>query len=911
MAASVIYAISAIGTAIGGAAGATLVIYAVEIATVLYFAAALAVSSAYSGAQRRRAERQARDAYNASLQDRLIMVPLAGGQRSRIYGKVRNVEGVLFKATRGADNEFYTLVVSVAGHAVQGIDQVYFDDVPVELGVDGYVLTAPFAVSRRNAAEQGGATVEGANTATLAFVPVAGSVVVYVGGAGPDSPAGPVVGTVVGSTVSFTVPAGWAGTYQINYQHDTLDKKARVRKYLGGAAQDLSGVLLPLFPGLLTSADRFAGDACLIVDLQYDHDAFPTGVPNVSAVIRGANDVFDPRTGTTGYTENPALHARDWAYYAFGGNFPAGTVREADVIAAANACDVSTVFTTTSGTVTAPLYTCGIVCRTDQDPSQSFDEIVEAMAGRSGWSGGVMRMRAGVYRAPVATITEDWLSDADAITIVPEGPIDESVNIVRATIADAAQAYTVAPAPDVRADAYITVDGRELPQDVTYGGITDAVHAQHVSGVTLREGRSALTATLPCNLRAFPLELFDVVRVTLPRFGWSEKLFEVAEWRFSLGGGVNLTLRETGASIFDPAALFLRTDATPNTQLPNPFAVPPVTGLLLDTGLQRQADGNVIASLDVSWNPITDAAVVNGGRIEVRYAKAPVSAGAYTSLEVPGGDTVVRIPGVQDGALYVVTLRAKNALVNGPWCVQKWTVITRPADAGVSDLAIVNDTPGTVTVAGSNITKSGGSNTWGDAAVHSLEGLSGGAYVSARPGAAAMDAMFGLNSDPVADNDYTSIDYAWYVASAGNQLIGYASGASLGTLSTWAVGDVLSITYDGFKVRYRKNGEVLHEITAAITARLYLDTALYNIGAQLRSLRFGPLVSVSDIGTGQIAPGAATGITSDPHDFGGLVAGNGTVLQRSLTVTPPAACTIDFSATLIAVNCNADAASGI
>ncbi len=124
--------------------------------------------------------------------------------------------------------------------------------------------------------------------------------------------------------------------------------------------------------------------------------------------------MFDPRTSTSAWTENPALIARDWAYYPFGGNFTADTVRDADVIAAANACDVSTYFNSIDEA--RPLYTCGIVCRTDQDPSQSYDEIIESMAGRSGWSGGVMRMRAGVYRAPVATLTEDWLSGADAIT---------------------------------------------------------------------------------------------------------------------------------------------------------------------------------------------------------------------------------------------------------------------------------------------------------------------------------------------------------------------------------------------------------------------------------------------------------------------------------------------------------------
>lgn len=670
MPAAFIAAVSAAGAGIGGAFGAALVMGSVGIGTALYYAATLAISAGYSGMQKRRAERKARDAYNASLTDRLVMTPLAGGQRSRVYGRVRNVDGVLFKATRGVNSEFYTLVISLAGHEVDAIESIYFDDLEVALDADGYVTTEPYARSSRVSEFHSQAVAIGASTITLAYAPVAGSVHVTVSyGSGENIDSRPVVVSVAGSDVSFTNPFGVAADIQITYQRTVVSSKARVRKFLGGAAQDLSGVLLPLFPSLLTANDRFAGDACLIVDLEYDRDAYPSGVPNISAVMRGAK-VYDPRTGTTAWSENPALCARDWAYYAFGGNFPAGTVRDADVIAAANACDVSTSFTTAGGTVAKPLYTCGFAARTDQDPSLAMEEIVESMAGRSGWSGGNFRLRAGVYRAPVTTITEDWVSDADGITIVPEAPVDEALNIIRATIADSAQNYVQAPAPDVRAEAYITLDGRELPRELTYAAVTDGLHAQHISGVILRESRSGLTVTLPCNLRAFPLELFGVVYVTLPRFGWSAKLFEVSDWRFSLEGGVTLTLRETAASIFDVDALFTESDATPNTALPNPFNVPTPAGIATASGtawLLRQDDGTVTSQLHVGWTPITDAAVVNGGRIELRYGLDSQPESAWTSVELPGGDSQYNIGGVLDGAVYVVKLRARNALVRGDW----------------------------------------------------------------------------------------------------------------------------------------------------------------------------------------------------------------------------------------------------
>jgi hypothetical protein len=41
----------------------------------------------------------------------------------------------------------------------------------------------------------------------------------------------------------------------------------------------------------------------------YDETAFPSGLPNVTAIVRGAR-CFDPRTGATAWTQTPALMMR-------------------------------------------------------------------------------------------------------------------------------------------------------------------------------------------------------------------------------------------------------------------------------------------------------------------------------------------------------------------------------------------------------------------------------------------------------------------------------------------------------------------------------------------------------------------------------------------------------------------------
>jgi hypothetical protein len=715
--AAVTAAVAAIGSAVGGTTGAFLIMNATAVATVTVVASSLAVGNH----QRRKARAAGRDAYNASLQDRLVMTSTTSGARSRCYGRVRNVDGVLFKATRGTNKEFYTLFIAVAGHEIDAFEGVYFGDVLVTLDGNGYVQDEPYNLAKKTS-RSANITLDGSgNGSTTASGTIVASSAGGVQSASESVDAMALTATVSGSVISVTGGTPLAAA-TITWQESSSTSNARVRYYTGAPGQDVSSVLQPLFPSLITSGQhRFAGIAGLLVDLEYQPDSFPSGVPNISAVFRGAK-VYDPRTATTAWTENPALIARDWALYANGGACASGDLVAASFTNAANACDTVQAFTTAAGTQNLALYTCGIVCRTEDDPWQTFGEIVESMAGKAAWAGGQLRVSAGTYRAPVATITEDWLSGKESVQIVPEPPTDEAVNIYRTTIADKAQGYVSVPAPELRAASYISADGRELPREVTLGGVTDTAHAQHISGVLMRDARNGLTVVLPCNLRAFQVEVFDVVSVTLARFGWSAKTFEVLGWQFSLSGGVILTLKETAAAIFQPDSLFLDLDVTPNTQLPTPWVVPLVTGLSVTTSVVSLDDGQPIIRALAQWDAIADAGVATTGRIELQYLliglkDAPVtwvngsavpvtwsgSGGAaanwnsqqqtdpsgegWQTVRVLGSQTEAVITGLSQRAAYIFRARAENSLgVRSPWGVQKLVItnsITLPGSVQV------------------------------------------------------------------------------------------------------------------------------------------------------------------------------------------------------------------------------------
>lgn len=668
-----------------------IVVLAIAYASYGYYAWqfwAIVAVTAYSSYQQSAARRKARNAYNESLKDRLVSVPVVDAARARVYGRVRCADGVIFKATHGTKKENFTIVLALAGHEIDAVEQVYFNDVPVTLDGSGYVTTAPWLTITRTSGRQ--IVTAGSASATIPSDAVPASVGVTAESTADRLAQESIAFSQAGSVV--TPSGGYLGVNRhITYQVANTSSKARVRAYSGAPGQDLSTVLAGI-PGI-TSAHKFQGIACLVIDLTYDQDAFPMGPPNVSAVVRGAK-VFDPRSSTTAWTENPAIIARDWVLHPNGGGLSSTDLDDASFIAAANACDVATSFTTinaagNSSTQTLPLFTAGLVARTDQAPDEVLGEVVAAMAGRWAWAGGRMRLRAGAYQAPVATLTEDWVSSAGDIDVVSTVPRTDLFNVLVPSIANAAQAYVVSPIPRIAPAAYIAADGGEYPREISLAAVTDTAHAAHVCGVMLRDSRQALSVSLSCNLRALVLELFDVVAVTLPRFGWSAKPFEVLGWSFTQEGGIKLSLKETDASIFNPDASFSRSDPAPNTALPNPYTVPNVAPSAIDSGnaqLLKQADGTIISRMRVTWAAVQDEAVRNGGSIELRYGPADSDASTWQTVSVPGVETQALLDGVQDGRVYVVTIRARNKLVAGAWSLHQSHVV-RGKSAPPSDVS--------------------------------------------------------------------------------------------------------------------------------------------------------------------------------------------------------------------------------
>jgi hypothetical protein len=144
---------------------------------------------------------------------------------------------------------------------------------------------------------------------------------------------------------------------------------------------------------------------------------------------------------------------------------------------------------------------------------------------------------------------------------------------------------------------------------------------------------------------------------------------------------------------------------------------------------------------------------------------------------------------------------------------------------------------GGAVVVGDRLSKQSGTNASWDSDVRSVEAFSGGCSAVFSFSRTDVGAMGGLNSDPLTDTSYASIDYAWYGAEDGIARI-YESGNLVSTYGAYSPDTRFAITYDGVLFRYYRDGVIQREVQAAGKV-VFFDSSFYHVGAALSGVFFG------------------------------------------------------------------------
>jgi hypothetical protein len=387
----------------------------------------------------------------------------------------------------------------------------------------------------------------------------------------------------------------------------------RVKRYFGTATQtadpDLISETSALTDGRWTSAHRLQGIAYLYVRFKYSADAFPNGVPTISATIRGKK-VFDPRTSTTAWSDNPALCLRDYIASDYGLAQPSGSIEDTLVGEAADWCD--------DVVDSQKRYTCNGNFVTSFEPNQVVSDLLTSMGGLLWYSQGKWRMKAAKYTTPTVTLDENDLRSG--ISLSTRHSRRSNFNTVKGKFKGAESDWQEADYPVVSDPAFVTADNNLVNTlDFSLPFTTSSKTAQRIANIALRRNREQLTFSASFGLKAFQVDVGDFVYINNTRFGWSNKAFEVTNWTFGLTEGLDLqvqmTLREISSAVFtDESASVFENN---NTTLPNPFLAPAI-------GIALGSEVRIINEhiTNVIYVDVTSSTPFNVERVEVQFKKS-------------------------------------------------------------------------------------------------------------------------------------------------------------------------------------------------------------------------------------------------------------------------------------------------
>ena len=319
-----------------------------------------------------------------------------------------------------------------------------------------------------------------------------------------------------------------------------------------------------------TGNHRLRGIAYLYVKLTYDTDAFPNGVPEITAVIKGKK-VYDPRTSTTAWSDNPALCVRDYlTTTGYGLGEAVANINDAAFTTAANICDETS---TDAGTTR---YTANGAFTTGTTPQDLLEGLITSMGATLWYTQGAWNVKAAKWTAPVLDLNEDDLRSG--ISLATRHSRRDNFNTVNGTFRGDESNWQVTDFPPVTNSAFVTADGGlESTLDMDLPFTDNSIESRRIARIMLERNRQQLQFQASFGLRAFQVQTGDNVRITNTRLGWTNKEFEVVSWTFGLQNEydlqVEMTLKEISESVFDEVddGIVYERD---NTTLLSPFTVP-------------------------------------------------------------------------------------------------------------------------------------------------------------------------------------------------------------------------------------------------------------------------------------------------------------------------------------------------
>ena len=364
--------------------------------------------------------------------------------------------------------------------------------------------------------------------------------------------------------------------------------------------QTFIGAFAPILDGNLnnqqpwTTTCSCVGKTVVFIRLHYDVHYFPGGIPQISFLLSGKNNIYDPRTSAYGYTENAALCIADFLCdQTYGYKMVLGTdIDIPSLITAANNCD-DPIPLAIGGT--EPRYACCGKFNLSQTRAAILSNMLTSCSGRISENAGKYIIQVAKWPGTGAIIPAPAFNTMGPMEWNSTGSITERYNGVKGTFIfegnnwqsgdfpayaqDSTHGYTLGtawtsgnafsygdytvylgigyqsvypgtytntnhdPSGDTThtywviayQDINMTEDGERRWLDLQLPFTISPYTAQRLAKIELLRRRQFGTGVLRYNLTGYNLIALDIISLTFPpwsAYGWTNKLLEITSSQF-------------------------------------------------------------------------------------------------------------------------------------------------------------------------------------------------------------------------------------------------------------------------------------------------------------------------------------------------------------------------------------------
>lgn len=270
---------------------------------------------------------------------------------------------------------------------------------------------------------------------------------------------------------------------------------------------------------------------------------FGSGIPNVSVKIRGRK-VYDPRTDTTAWSANPALCVRDYLLADFGLQEDASSINDTLFNNVADFCDEDI-----GG---SPRFQCNGSFALDSTPEEIIRNLISSFGGIFWNYQGQWAIQPADWRESSLSLTEDDLRGS--LEVATRHSRQSNFNTVVGQYKGEETDWQLDNFRPIQDELYLEEDnGIVATSELKLSFSTTENQARRIAAIYLRKNRQQITVSGTFGLRALGVKVGDTVDLTIDHLGWTNKTFEVVDWRLSqedLKLVVGMILRETNEQVY-------------------------------------------------------------------------------------------------------------------------------------------------------------------------------------------------------------------------------------------------------------------------------------------------------------------------------------------------------------------------